>query len=94
MLLHLIAISALLWAGMILGISFLESWAKFRAPLLTKVVGLDVGRTVFSYFHMTQIMWLIFLIFLGILARLTWPGWLIIGALTTLLILQISWLFP
>ena len=42
---------ALLWAGMILGISFLESWVKFRTPGLSKAIGLEVGRTVFGVFH-------------------------------------------
>lgn len=50
----LISFISLIWAGMILGISFLESWVKFRAPNLTKAVGLEVGRLVFSYFHYVQ----------------------------------------
>lgn len=94
MLIPLISISALLWAGMILGISFLESWVKFRAPLLTKAAGLDVGRTVFSYFHKVQALWLACVWYLCILAQSSWSSWLIVGALTTILILQISWLFP
>ncbi len=37
----------MLWAGALLAISFMEAWVKFRAPLLSKEAGLDVGRRVF-----------------------------------------------
>ena len=52
--LKLIPIICLLWAGMVAGISFLESWVKFRAPTLTKTIGVDVGRTVFKFFQYIQ----------------------------------------
>lgn len=83
-----------LWAGMILGISFLESWAKFRAPLLTKTIGLDVGRTVFIYFHKVEIFWLVLLVFFGALTSISWLSWILVGIITTIVILQIFWLFP
>lgn len=38
----------LCWAGLVGGISFLEAPVKFRAPSLTRAVGLDVGRHVFG----------------------------------------------
>lgn len=37
------------------GISFLESWVKFRADLITRVVGLDVGRNVFHALNRVEI---------------------------------------
>jgi hypothetical protein len=37
------------------GISFLESWVKFRADLVTRVVGLDVGRNVFHALNRVEI---------------------------------------
>lgn len=36
-----------LWTGCLLGVSFMEAWVKFKAPLLSKHVGFDVGRHVF-----------------------------------------------
>jgi len=36
------------WLGMILGISFLEAPLKFQAPNMTLVLGLGVGKLVFS----------------------------------------------
>lgn len=85
---------ALLWAGMILGISFFESWVKFKAPSLDKVTGLDVGRTVFSYFHYLQLVLLSFLIFLNLIDGLLWMQILLLFIITSTLILQIFWLFP
>lgn len=38
---------ALVWLGMVLAISFMESWVKFRAKMVTRPIALDVGRTVF-----------------------------------------------
>lgn len=52
-----LAVVALLWAGMVLGISVLETPVKFTAPLLTRAVALDVGRTVFRAFGYVEIFW-------------------------------------
>lgn len=39
----------------VLGISFLESWKKFQSPVLTRKVGLDVGRRVFHALNSVEI---------------------------------------
>ena len=44
-----------LWAGLAIGISFLEAPVKFQAPSLTTAVGLDVGRHVFAASHLAQL---------------------------------------
>lgn len=41
---------ALVWAGMVLGVSFLATPAKFLAPSLPRPVALDVGRHTFRTF--------------------------------------------
>jgi hypothetical protein len=43
------------WAGLVVGISFLEAPVKFTAPSLTLAVGLDVGRRVFAASHLAQL---------------------------------------
>lgn len=85
---------SLLWAGMILGISFLESWTKFRAPSMTREIGLDVGRTVFRYFHNVQFILLIAIIVAGFFTKFTLTDWITISLLTTVFFLQLIWLFP
>jgi len=46
---------ALTWASMILAISFLEAWVKFRAPFLRKHVAVDVGRHVFAALNAAEL---------------------------------------
>lgn len=46
---------ALVWTGLVLGISFLEAWVKFRAPFLPLHLGLDVGRTVFPTLNAAEV---------------------------------------
>jgi hypothetical protein len=40
---------ACLWVGLILGVSFLATLAKFKAAALTRPVALDVGRHTFQW---------------------------------------------
>ena len=51
----LLALVALVWAGMLLAIPFLEAWVKFRAPSLSLEEGLDVGRHVFGALNLVEI---------------------------------------
>lgn len=44
-----------LWAGLAIGISFIEAPVKFQAPSLTTAAGLDVGRHVFAASHLAQL---------------------------------------
>jgi len=44
-----------LWAGMVLGISFLEAPLKFRAPGVTVQIGLGIGRLVFRALNMCEV---------------------------------------
>ncbi|MEM8960593.1 MAG: DUF4149 domain-containing protein [Acidobacteriota bacterium] len=53
---------AWVWFGMILGVSFLATPAKFQAETLTLPVALEVGRVTFSYFDRLEWLFLIALI--------------------------------
>jgi hypothetical protein len=46
---------ALVWAGMVLGVSFLATPAKFLAPSLPRRVALDVGRHTFRTFGWVEV---------------------------------------
>jgi hypothetical protein len=43
------------WAGMVVGISFLEAPLKFRAPGVTLRIGLGIGRLVFRALNMCEV---------------------------------------
>src|SRR5436190_8850733 len=46
--------SALFWCGLLLGVSFLATPAKFLAPSLSMPVALDVGRQTFFVFNRAE----------------------------------------
>lgn len=52
--LALAAAAALIWFGMVVAISFLETPLKFRAPGVTREAGLAVGRTVFPILNYVE----------------------------------------
>jgi hypothetical protein len=49
------AVIALIWLGMLIGVSFIATPAKFAVRELTRPVALQVGRATFSVF--TRIEW-------------------------------------
>ncbi len=82
----------LLWAGMILGISGLEAWVKFKTPSLEKIVALDVGRTVFRAFHRVQ--WGLWVSLLIIYYPIFYQLWWLALSLGLILLLQTVYLMP
>lgn len=88
-----VAIVAILWVGMILGIG-LESIVKFNTPTLTKPVAFDVGRTVFNAFNKAQLVLLVLLVVSAFVARVTPVYQAGIAVVAVIVILQTIWLFP
>lgn len=90
----LIPAAALVWAGMLLGISFLEAWVKFQAPSITLEEGLDVGRHVFGALNLVEIAWV--LVVAGLVAIVRPPrGTVVALAIAVALVaLQSAWLLP
>lgn len=83
----------LLWAGMILGVSFLASPVKFAAPDLTMTAALEVGRLTFAASHKVQA--LLAVVLLGLLAA--WGarrGWLLGGGAVALLAVEVLGIMP
>jgi len=85
---------SLLWAGMLLGISFLETPVKFLAPTITTAVALDVGRTVFHYFFIVQAGIMLLLAFAVFFARPSKVVWMLAGIVAASLLVQNIWLLP
>lgn len=48
------AAMALIWFGMVLGISFMEAPLKFRAPGITTELGLGIGQIVFRALNIAE----------------------------------------
>ncbi len=85
---------AVLWTGMLLGVSFLATPVKFRAASLSLPVALDVGRATFRVFAGVEqglgILLLIAVLLAG--ARLWKLG--VVLLLGGILVLQAAWLLP
>lgn len=84
----------ILWAGLIVGVSFIATPVKFMAPHLSIPVALEIGRATFSVFN--KIEWIICLatIFLTISVHEDSMKWLFTGGFVSLLLLQTFWLLP
>jgi hypothetical protein len=85
---------SLLWAGMVMGISFLETPVKFRARTLTRPVALDVGRHVFGALGKVEMVWAA--VGVGLLSRTPFPTFaiLVFGLAALIVLLQAFWLRP
>lgn len=92
--LRLLQALSFVWAGLVLGISFLEAPVKFTAPSVTRAIGLDVGRHVFAALNKVEIGFGVLALGLLIAAG---PGprvrWALVGVLV-LLAFQTGWLLP
>ena len=83
-----------IWAGMLLGISFLEAPLKFQAPNITLALGVGIGRLVFAALNKVEI---VFSISLTLLCIFTGPSVTLmsfLGVVATILIVQSFWLLP
>jgi len=84
------------WLGMILGISFLETPLKFKAPNITLTLGLGIGRLVFSMFNKIEIVFSVFLILFFVTQKkgLDLSIMSSLLGLILLVLLQSFWLLP
>jgi hypothetical protein len=62
---------ALVWIGLLIGVSLLATPVKFRAPSLDLPVALDVGRHTFAAFNLVEIFALVLLALAVILGNRT-----------------------
>jgi hypothetical protein len=83
-----------LWVGVLVGVSFIATPVKFRAPGLTRPVALDVGRVTFHLF--SRIEWVFAALLLGICTAADGVVWRLplAGAIVGLVVLQSAWLLP
>ena len=85
---------AFLWAGALLGVSFIATPAKFWAHSLTLPVALDVGRQTFQFFNKLELVALVALALLLFGSKTAWMARALIVLIGTLLLLQTFWLLP
>src|SRR5690606_24920013 len=94
---HPLAIAiAFIWVGLILGISSLEAWLKFRAPGVTTAIGLGIGRLVFGALNKTELLLATVLVITAIAGQgpLLATANIVLSAIVAILIMQTVWLLP
>jgi hypothetical protein len=84
----------LLWAGVVIGVSFLAAPAKFAAPSLSLPVALDVGRQEFGTLNLVEAGLAVLTLALAFLVRPARPLWLGLGLAVLIVALQGLWLLP
>lgn len=84
------------WAGLVVGISFLEAPLKFTAPHITVPLGVGIGRVVFHALNAVELaLCLLTLASAGAASRrLPADVWRGLAALLGLVLLQTGWLLP
>lgn len=94
MLQELATVVAALWAGMLIGVSFIATPVKFRVQDLTRPVALEIGRVTFRLF--ARVEWLLALVLLIIALSAGTATWqvLLAGLAAGLVVLQSVWLLP
>lgn len=84
----------LLWAGVLIGVSFLAVPVKFAAPSLSLPVAMDVGRQEFGALNLVEIGFATLTLVLAALARPAWIIWLGLVLAALIVGLQGLWLLP
>jgi hypothetical protein len=89
-----LATVALVWAGMILGVAFIAVPAQFSAPDLSRPLGIDVTRQVFTAFGRIELGLAAVTLVLALVVR---PGpilWALLVLLWLMVAAQSAWLLP
>jgi hypothetical protein len=89
-----LVVAILLWAGVVIGVSFLAAPAKFMAPHLSLPVAMEIGQREFHTLNVVETGLALAALALAALAR---PGrtiWLGVGLAAVLVVAQGLWLLP
>ena len=84
----------LLWAGVLIGVSFLAAPAKFAAPSLSLPVAMEVGRLEFGALNLVEAGFVVVTLALAALVRPSRVIWLGLGLAAVIVALQGLWLLP
>ena len=84
----------LLWAGILIGVSFLAAPAKFNAPSLSLPVAMDVGRQEFGALNLVESGFAVLCLALAALTRAGRLVWLALAGAALVVALQALCLLP
>jgi hypothetical protein len=84
----------MLWAGVLIGVSFLAAPAKFGAPGLSLPLAMEIGRREFGALNLTEIALAVVTLALAAYVRPERAIWLGLGLAALIVALQWLWLLP
>jgi hypothetical protein len=84
----------MLWAGVLIGVSFLAAPAKFGAPGLSSPMAMEIGRREFGVLNLTEIALAVVALALAAYVRPERAIWLGLGLTALIVALQWLWLLP
>lgn len=84
----------LIWAGLVLGVSFIATPVKFQAPNLTMPVALEVGKATFHLLNVIEWAILFLIIISAYVSSISLNKWIVVALLFSLVGLQTFWLLP
>jgi hypothetical protein len=84
----------LLWAGVLIGVSFLAAPAKFAAPSLSLPVAMDVGRQEFGTLNLVEAGFAVVTVALAFVVRPSRLVWVGLGLAILIVAVQGLWLLP
>ncbi len=90
----LITILPVLWIGMVIGISFIATPAKFQVADLDRTAALLVSIVTFAWLHMAEAIVGVLLAAVMLFAGARWPQWLALVLASAILALQVDWILP
>lgn len=89
-----LAFLATAWLGLLLGVSFVATPVKFRAPSLDLPVALDVGRVTFALFSKVELGLCLILVLCMPFLRIGFVGALAVALVVVIVLAQAFWLLP
>ena len=87
-----LAALALFWSGLVVGVSFVSTPAKFLAPSITLPVAVDIGRATFGVFCWMELVAALAVAALAV--RLGRGLALVAATLLALVLAKVLWLLP
>lgn len=89
-----LVVVSLVWAGTVLGVSFIATPIKFRSPMLDRPTGFDVGRVTFLFFEKLE--WALAILLILLILGVGPQSVPIVYGLVIVLIVtaQVLWLTP
>ncbi len=84
----------LLWIGLVLGVSFLATPAKFQAENLDSAVALSISVVTFFWLHIAETVIAVAVAVLLILLKARWGQWALFALAVIALALQADWILP